>query len=93
VPEPARHVALRELWRCFPSTHLPPLLQLSSAPGAALAEEMVGLLPASRALTVGLRKLLEAKDGLVRAALLAREEGSGATAPAQPENHPHCPGA
>lgn len=38
---------------------------------AALAEQMINLLPDGPELTAGLRKLLEAKDCMVRAALVA----------------------
>jgi hypothetical protein len=42
---------------------------------AALADEMADALPSGPELTTGLRKLLEAKDCFVRAALQAREAG------------------
>jgi hypothetical protein len=53
---------------------VPPILRgegsaLTSRACAALADEMIHTLPAGPELTVGLRKLLEAKDCFVRAAI------------------------
>lgn len=59
----------RELMRFFHYGHLPYELQEISAPCFELALQMLDHLPDSRELTVGLRKLLEAKDCFVRARL------------------------
>lgn len=61
------------LMKFFSYEHLPKDLQLLSKPCAELAELMDNLLPESAEKTVGLRKLLEAKDCFVRAALEQRE--------------------
>lgn len=68
-PSPARHPATTGLLRFFEYEHLPDHLQAISRPCAALAAEMAGRLPDGPELTAGLRKLLEAKDCFVRAAL------------------------
>ncbi len=53
----------------FEYVHLPAHLQEISKPFGELAQQMVELLPANPERTAGLRKLLEAKDCLVRARL------------------------
>lgn len=53
----------------FEFTHLPPHLQAVSAPFQGLASAIVNDLPRSPERTVALRKLLEAKDAVVRAKL------------------------
>ncbi|MFZ6029863.1 MAG: hypothetical protein ACOYYS_19285 [Chloroflexota bacterium] len=53
----------------FKYDHLPQGLQAVSKPVAELARQMDEQLPDCAEKTVGLRKLLEAKDALVRAAL------------------------
>ena len=53
----------------FEYAHLPERLQSVSKPVGVLAAEMDDLLPDSAEKSAGLRKLLEAKDCLVRAAL------------------------
>ncbi len=58
----------------FTFDHLPKHLQEVSGPCGSLAQDMANHLPASAELTVGLRKLLEAKDCFVRAAVEARRE-------------------
>ena len=55
--------------RYFKYDHLPEGLQPVSRACYELAMQMADMLPASPELTVGLRKLLEAKDAFVRAAL------------------------
>ena len=55
--------------RFFAYTHLPPHLQSISRPFAELATEMAYLLPPGAETAAGLRKLIEAKDCFVRAAL------------------------
>ena len=64
-----RHPSTTGLLRYFAWEHLPPDLQPISRACAQLAEEMVQDLPDGPELTTGLRKLLEAKDCFVRAAL------------------------
>lgn len=62
------HPATEQLLQYFAWTHLPPRLQSVSRPFADLAHEMANKLEGPEA-TVCLRKLLEAKDCAVRAAL------------------------
>jgi hypothetical protein len=60
------------LLRYFRFEHLPPQLQVVSRPFSELAHAMVELVPDDGdqpELTAGLRKLLESKDCMVRAAL------------------------
>ena len=57
----------------FTFAHLPEDLQSISQDCAILANEMAQSLPESAELTTGLRKLLEAKDCFVRAALEKRK--------------------
>jgi hypothetical protein len=68
-----RHPATVNLARFFAYDHLPEPLQTISAYSAHLAEAMIRELPDGPELTTGLRKLLEAKDCFVRAALPAEE--------------------
>ena len=53
----------------FDYKHLPPHLQAISRPLGRVAYKMLRTLPPSAERTAGLRKLLEAKDCLVRARL------------------------
>ena len=53
----------------FSYEHLPPELQAISRPFAELAWQTATHLPKSAEVSAGLRKLLEAKDCMVRAAL------------------------
>lgn len=62
------HPATEALLRFFEYEHLPPDLQEVSKPFADLANH-VALGPENAETTVALRKLLEAKDAAVRAAL------------------------
>jgi hypothetical protein len=64
-----RHPATTGLLRYFEYAHLPERLQAVSRPCGELAQAMVDELPDGPELTTGLRKLLEAKDCFVRAAL------------------------
>ena len=64
-----RNIATQELLKFFAYAHLPEHLREISEPCCALAIRMCEDLPDSRELTVGLRKLLEAKDCFVRARL------------------------
>ena len=66
------HPATTAVLRYFAWDHLPPDLQAVSKPIGELAQQMAETLPGGPELTTGLRKLLEAKDCLVRAALDAR---------------------
>ena len=53
----------------FAYEHLPPGLQAVSKPFSYMAQRIVDTLPRNQERTVALRKLLEAKDALVRAKL------------------------
>ena len=64
-----RHPGTAGIAKFFDYAHLPPRLQEISGPCADLAEAMIRNLPDGPELTAGLRKLLEAKDCFVRAAL------------------------
>ncbi|MFJ6615465.1 hypothetical protein ACIQPT_34895 [Streptomyces sp. NPDC091289] len=66
---PLRHPATVGLLRYFEYGHLPAHLQTVSKPCGDLAQELVAVLPDGPELSAGLRKLLEAKDCFVRAAL------------------------
>lgn len=68
-PQPMRHPATVQLLRFFEYEHLPVHLQTMSRRCYQLAHAMVEDLPDGAELTTGLRKLLEAKDCFVRAAL------------------------
>lgn len=72
VPESypsARHPSTRHLLRYFSFDHLPSELKPTSQRCHDLAHAMAQELPDGPELTAGLRKLLEAKDCFVRAAL------------------------
>jgi hypothetical protein len=64
-----RHPGTAQLARHFAHAHLPEHLAAVSRPCHDLAETMIHALPDGPELTAGLRKLLEAKDCFVRAAL------------------------
>lgn len=64
-----RHPGTVSIARHFDYAHLPPALQAVSRPCHDLAEQMIDALADGPELTVGLRKLLEAKDCFVRAAV------------------------
>lgn len=64
-----RHPGTRHLAQYFEYAHLPAHLQAVSRPCAELADQMIAGLPDGPELTAGLRRLLEAKDCFVRAAL------------------------
>lgn len=64
-----RHPGVEGLLKFFAFSHLPEHLQKVSQPFAELAEKMASTLPSSAEVTAGLRKLLEAKDCFVRAAV------------------------
>lgn len=69
MPNTARHPSTTHVLRYFEYDHLPERLQEFSAPFAELANDLIGYLPDGPELTAGLRKLLEAKDCIVRAAV------------------------
>lgn len=69
-----RHPSVREIARWFTYRHLPEHLQPVSRACTRLAWEMLEGYPDSPELTTGLRKLLEAKDCFVRAAIAAQED-------------------
>lgn len=64
---------MNQLMRWFEFKHLPPDLQEVSRNVAELAIVMDQAFPESAEKTAGLRKLLEAKDCFVRAAIEARD--------------------
>lgn len=64
-----RHPSTQHLMKFFTYEHLPQQLQKFSKVCSVVAEDMTGSLPDSPELTAGLRKLLEAKDCFVRAAV------------------------
>lgn len=68
-----RHPGTQHLARFFEYEHLPEHLQAVSRPCGELAKQMIAALPDGPELTAGLRKLLEAKDAFVRAALPPEE--------------------
>lgn len=63
---------MTQIMKWFEYAHLPPDLQAVSAPLHALACQMDETLPDGAEKSAGLRKLLEAKDCLVRSAIEAR---------------------
>lgn len=65
---PEQHPAVAAILQYFAYLHLPPHLQAFSKPFHDLAHDLAGRLSGAE-LTAGLRKLLEAKDCIVRAAL------------------------
>ena len=65
----SRHPATHAVAKHFTYAHLPSHLQTISKPCHDLAEAMLQELPDGPELIAGLRKLLEAKDCFVRAAL------------------------
>lgn len=69
-----RHPATQQIARFFTFSHLPEPLRQVSAECSDLADYMIEQLPDDPELTTGLRKLLEAKDCFVRAALVAGKE-------------------
>jgi len=64
-----RHPGVAAIARYFAYDHLPDGLRHVSGQCSLLAEDMIRGLPDGPELTAGLRKLLEAKDCFVRAAL------------------------
>lgn len=68
-----RHPGTRHFGPLFTYEHLPAHLQEISRPCHDLAEDMVDALPDGPELSAGLRKLLEAKDCFVRAAVATQD--------------------
>jgi hypothetical protein len=66
APMPARHPATQHLLDLFAFEHLPDSLQAVSKPLHAVAHRLANDLNDGPELSAGLRKLLEAKDCLVR---------------------------
>lgn len=64
-----RHPAVQDIAQWFTYAHLSGAAQVTSQACAELATAMVLTTPDSPELTAGLRKLLEAKDCFVRAAI------------------------
>ena len=64
-----RHPALEAILQYFAWAHLPERLQTVSRPFGELALQMADAVPNGPEVTAGLRKLLEAKDCFVRAAV------------------------
>lgn len=75
MTETTRHPATLQLLRWFEYEHLPPHLQEVSAECYAVAHNLAGVLPDGPELSTGLRKLLEAKDCFVRAAIEKADRG------------------
>ena len=71
--QPVRQSPSQQLLRFFEFGHLPEPLRTVSAYCAGLAHDVERDLPDGPEKTTGLRKLLEAKDCFVRAALPAKE--------------------
>lgn len=67
----AEEIASDSILRFFHYAHLPQVLQERSAPFCKLARHLIDTTPRNPERTVALRKLLEAKDAAVRAALPA----------------------
>lgn len=67
--EPSMHPSIVHILQFFQYEHLPAHLQVVSAPFHNLAHQCANRCPDNPETTVALRKLLEAKDAAVRAAL------------------------
>ena len=63
------HPAIQHVLKYFAYEHLPEKLKAVSAPFGELAKQVAERAPDNQETTVALRKLLEAKDAAVRAAL------------------------
>lgn len=71
----SRHPSVTAITQYFKSDHLPDHLVEIAGPCEELVEYMLENLPDSPEMTVGLRKLLEAKDCFVRARVSAVNDG------------------
>lgn len=69
-----RHPGTVHIAQLFDYEHLPAHLRGVSERCATVAAQMIGGLPDGPELTTGLRKLLEAKDCFVRAALAVKAD-------------------
>lgn len=67
------HPATEAILRHFTYDHLPPDLRVVSKQFADIAYAMASSLPSNPETTVCLRKLIEAKDAAVRAAIVGRD--------------------
>ena len=67
----SEEIAQDAILRFFHYAHLPASLQSRSAPFCTLARHLIDTTPRNAERTVALRKLLEAKDAAVRAAVPA----------------------
>lgn len=67
----AEEIAADAILRFFHYAHLPQVLQARSAPFCNLARHLIDTTPRNAERTVALRKLIEAKDAAVRAAIPA----------------------
>lgn len=67
----AEEIQTDHVLRYFHYSHLPEALQARSKPFCGVAREIIDTLPRNPERTVALRKLLEAKDAAVRAAIPA----------------------
>lgn len=74
VSAEGRHPATQQIARWFTFDHLKESLRPPSFACAELAQEMIDTLPDGPELSAGLRKLLEAKDCFVRAAITATDK-------------------
>lgn len=63
------HPSIQHVLNFFAYSHLPEKLQAISKPFGDLAQQVAERSPQNQETTVALRKLLEAKDAAVRAAL------------------------
>lgn len=70
-----RHPSTQSIAQFFTYEHLPPHLRAVSQIFSEVATDMIETLEDSPELTAGLRKLLEAKDCFVRAALDSDDVG------------------
>ncbi len=62
----------------FTYKHLPPHLRVVSEPFCLLAQQLVDMVPRNPERSAALRKLMEAKDCAVRAALTTTDVGRSA---------------
>lgn len=87
-----RHQSTTHLLGYFTYDHLPPHLAAISEPFANLADDVVSRLPDGPELTAGLRKLLEAKDCMVRAAVALERTHNRYSPPREvpPGRNQHC---
>jgi hypothetical protein len=76
-----RHPSTAHVAQFFASTHLPAHLRAVATPCEDLAARLIDYLPDDPELTVGLRKLLEAKDAFVRCAVAAAKGSEPTTTP------------